>query len=92
MNTQPIRFACTHCGTRIKAPAPLGGRKKNCPLCKKSVTVPKPIGDTVEKSRLVLEESKDFLALRVKPKEPKNESDTQIIRKSKLGSPTKSEG
>src|SRR5690348_10971361 len=37
-----LRFACTTCGKRLKAPPELGGQHIKCPKCGGAVTIPKP--------------------------------------------------
>ena len=42
-----IRVQCTSCGTRLKAPEKLAGKKTKCPRCKTLLVVPDP-GASIE--------------------------------------------
>ena len=39
MNSHSIHFRCPQCGARIKAPAQLVGRRRDCPRCGRPVLV-----------------------------------------------------
>jgi hypothetical protein len=39
MNAASIRFRCPRCNARIKAPAELSGRRRDCPACRRPLVV-----------------------------------------------------
>jgi hypothetical protein len=65
MNTSAIRFRCSKCRARIKAPVQLIGRQRNCPACNHSLTVPCVLPEDAGPHLVLLEQDERFtLAIR----------------------------
>ena len=43
-----IKFHCENCGQKVKAPDETGGKRGQCPCCKKSVYIPRPQNEIEE--------------------------------------------
>lgn len=60
MNSTTIRFCCQHCGARIKAGAQLGGQRRDCPGCRRTIVVPSPPLEDAAPMLVLLEENDHF--------------------------------